>query len=135
MRLRYSMTLLPYTFFCVFLSLGGLFGFFCGEGVWFLVRFVFRPSESPSPVSVRGSGALQPVGHTQILGTTRAVSEGVEKGGQCHCKAVLSFLKGHGCQVRFLMNSKTNTISISKKEEPGSCRAVSLTSVPGKIME
>lgn len=43
--------------------------FFCGEGVHFLVRFVFSPSESPSLVSVCGSGALQPVGHTQILGT------------------------------------------------------------------
>ena len=39
-------------------------------GFFFLVRFVFRPSRSLSPVAVCGSGALKPVGHTQILGMT-----------------------------------------------------------------
>lgn len=64
---------------------------------------------------------------------TSAVSEGVERDAMS--LQSLSFLKGHDYQERFLMTRKANIISMSKREDPGNCRAVNITSVPGKTMD
>lgn len=51
----------------------------------------------------------------------------------------LSYLKSHNSQAKFLETGKNgNVTSIFKKrreEDPGNCRLVSLSSVPGKNME